>query len=62
MHFRILLGVLGRGELGEREVEAREIEEKMGISLAWQTRETKERELQTRGAHTFWSLPTSEKK
>jgi hypothetical protein len=49
--------VLGRGELGKREVEGREIEEKRDISFAWQTRETKERELKMRGAHTFWSLP-----
>jgi ribosome-binding protein aMBF1 (putative translation factor) len=50
------------GELVEREVEAREIEEKLTISLVWQIREKRERELKTRGAHTFLSLATSAKK
>lgn len=56
------LCVLGRGELGKREVEGREIEEKRDISFAWQTRETKERVKNAWGPHFLESPATSEKK
>jgi hypothetical protein len=46
--------VFGRGELGEREVEGREIEEKLAISLVWQTKEIGERELKHVGPTCFY--------
>jgi hypothetical protein len=36
--------VFGIGELGRREIGAREIEEKLHISSVWRTKEIRERE------------------
>lgn len=49
--------MFGRGELGEREVEAREIAEKLAISLVWQTKEIGERELKRMGPTLFLVSP-----
>jgi hypothetical protein len=44
--------VFGIGELGRREIGAREIEEKLHISSVWRTKEIREREsLNTWGPH-----------
>jgi hypothetical protein len=54
--------VFGRGELGEREVKGREIEEKLAISLVWQTKEIGERELKHVGPTCFYISPHERRK
>jgi hypothetical protein len=46
-------GLFGREELGEREVEAREIEEKWSISPVWQREEIGERDIKHVGPTVF---------
>jgi hypothetical protein len=45
--------VFGIGELGRREIGAREIEKKLHISPVWQTKEIREREFKRMGPTHF---------
>jgi len=51
--FKHTYGLFGRGELGEREVEGRDIQEKWSISPVWQREETGKREIKHVGPTIF---------
>jgi len=53
--------VFGRGELGEREVKGREIEEKLAISLVWNQKNRGER-IKTCGTHMFFYFSSHQRR